>query len=81
MFSNRTVGIPLKKESPLMAKVFSVYYKFFSIKVFSSDSNVTYSFIEYERISSYKKIAMYYYLAYNIAIINIQLQRNANSIN
>ena len=48
MFSNRTVGIPLKKESPLMAKVFSVYYKFFSIKVFSSDSNVTYSFIEYE---------------------------------
>ena len=45
MFSNRTVGIPLKKESPLMAKVFSVYYKFFSIKVFSSDSNVTYSFI------------------------------------
>ena len=24
---------------------------------------------------------MYYYLAYNIAIINIQLQRNANSIN
>lgn len=28
-----------------------------------------------------KKIAMYYYLAYNIAIINIQLQRNANSIN
>lgn len=50
MFSNRTVGIPLRKESPLMAKVFSVYYKFFSIKVFSSDSNVTYSFIEYERI-------------------------------
>ena len=50
MFSNRTVGIPLKKEPPLMAKVFSVYYKFFSIKVFSSDSNVTYSFIEYERI-------------------------------
>ena len=44
MFSNRTVGIPLKKESPLMAKVFSVYYKFFSIKVFSSDSNVTYSY-------------------------------------
>lgn len=41
MFSNRTVGIPLKKESPLMAKVFSVYYKFFSIKVFSSDSNVS----------------------------------------
>ena len=33
-----------------MAKVFSVYYKFFSIKVVSSDSNVTYSFIEYERI-------------------------------
>ena len=40
MFSNRTVGIPLKKESPLMAKVFSVYYKFFSIKVWVTELGV-----------------------------------------